>query len=164
MVDLEREREGKKFNLFFVFSHWRRCRWCGWMRDKMRLWASSRSKVMGGKTKMYLQRIWSVWVVITLSASCRLIPWQSNEIERLLESTVIEIFDDVIQPPSLLASTFDAFVRRWRPSIVHLISAAGCDGAVTQWKLTTSPWRDSVGPVIVTCDGETRDVIGKREK
>ena len=141
MVDLERE---KNSIYFLFFTQQRRC---GWMRDKM-------SFVGKG---MNLQRIWSVWVVMTLSASCRLIPWQSNEIERLLESTVIEIFDDVIQPPSLLASTFDAFVRRWRPSIVHLISAAGCDGAVTQWKLTTSPWRDSVGPVIVTCDGETKE-------
>lgn len=117
-----------------------------------------------GRVSYDLQRMWSVCVVMTLSASCRLIPWHNNENERLLESTVIEIFDDVIQPPSLLASIFDAFVRRWRPSMVHRISAAGWDGAVTQWKFTTSPCRASVGPVIVTCDGETRDVIGKNVK
>lgn len=54
-----------------------------------------------------------------------LIPWQSTEIERLLESMAMEIFDDVMDPPSLLVSTFVELVRRCRPSIVQRISAGG---------------------------------------
>lgn len=91
-----------------------------------------------------------------------MIPWHSNEIERLFESTISDIFDDEIHPPSLLASTLVAFVRRWRPSIVHRISAAGCDGAVIHWKLTFSPWRASVGPVIETWEGETMISMKKK--
>ena len=85
--------------------------------------------------------------------------------ERLLESITIEMFDDVMEPPSLLGSTLVAllFVRLCRPSTVHLISAAGYDGAVMHWKFTTSPWRASVGPVIVTCDGETVRKMGKKK-
>lgn len=76
---------------------------------------------------------------MTLSASCMLMPWHSNENSRLLDSTVIEIFEVVITPPSLLGIVDDTFVRRCRPSMVQRISAAGFDGAVKHWKLTMSP-------------------------
>lgn len=69
-------------------------------------------------------------VVMTLSASCRLIPWQSSENDLLLESTVIEMFDVVIEPPSLLGISAETFVRRCRPSMVQRISAAGLEGVV----------------------------------
>lgn len=101
-----------------------------------------------------------MWVVIMLSASCMLIPWQRSEKDRLFESTLIEMFDVEIQPPSLLGTCAETFVRLCRPSIVQRISAAGFDGAVEHWKLTTSPCLASVGPAMVTCVGGT---VGRRE-
>lgn len=105
-----------------------------------------------------------MWVVMTLSASCMLIPWQRREKDLLLESTLIEMFDVVTHPPSLLGICEELVVRLWRPSIVQRISAAGFDGAVEHWKLTVSPWRASDGPAIVTCVGGTVVEMGGREK
>lgn len=111
-----------------------------------------------------LHKIFNVWDDMMLSANCILIPWHKSEMLRLFDSTVIEMFDVVTQPPSLLGICAETLVRRWRPSIVQRISAAGFDGAVEHWKLTTSPWRASFGPLIVTWLGESAEEFSMKEE
>lgn len=61
--------------------------------------------------------------------------------------------------PSGLIIVFVAAFLICLPPIVHLISAAGFEGADVHVSWTCSPTRDSVGPAIVKCVGATEKVF-----
>lgn len=74
-------------------------------------------------------------------------------------STTAVILDVVIQPPSGETTVRDVAFRTCLPVTIHLISAGGFELAVVQVKGTGSPTRASVGPEIVTCEGETKKAM-----
>lgn len=61
----------------------------------------------------------------------------------------------VIHPPSGDTTVLAVALRTCLPATIHFISAGGLLFAVVQVKGTGSPILASVGPEIVTCDGET---------
>lgn len=103
-----------------------------------------------------------VWVLTTFSVSCMLSPWQMTTRDRLLGPTFAVMFDDVTHPPSGETTVRPVAFRTWRPFTIHLISAGGLLLAVAQTSGTESPTRASVGPVMVTCDGATRQTSHMR--
>lgn len=74
----------------------------------------------------------------------------------LFGSTIAVIFEVVIQPPSGDTIVFEVAFLTCLPVTIHLISAGGFELPVLQVKGTTSPTLASVGPVIVTREGETK--------
>lgn len=62
----------------------------------------------------------------------------------------------VIQPPSGDTTVLEVALRTCLPATIHFISAGGLLFAVVHVSGTGSPTLASVGPEIVTCDGETR--------
>lgn len=70
-------------------------------------------------------------------------------------ATTVVMFEVVIHPPSGDTTVLDVALRTCLPATIHFTSAGGLLFAVVQVSGTGSPTRASVGPEIVTCDGET---------
>lgn len=100
-----------------------------------------------------------VCVETTFSVSCVFKPWQITT--RLLRfgSTTAVIFDVVIQPPSGETTVLEVAFLTCLPVTIHLISAGGFEFAVVHVKGTGSPTLASVGPEMVTCEGETEKIL-----
>lgn len=69
------------------------------------------------------------------------------------------IFDVVIHPPSGETTVLAVALRICLPETIHFISAGGLLLAVVHVNGTGSPTLASVGPEIVTCAGETKNLF-----
>lgn len=96
-----------------------------------------------------------VCVETTFSVNCMFKPWQMTTRLLLFGSTTAVILELVIQPPSGETTVLEVAFLTCLPATIHLISAGGLLLAVVHVKGTGSPTLASVGPEIVTCDGET---------
>lgn len=73
----------------------------------------------------------------------------------LLGSTTAVMLDVVIHPPSGETTVLEVAFLTCLPATIHFISAGGFELAVVHVRGTGSPTLASVGPDIVTWDGET---------